>query len=182
MNCNGEYAHFSNLSTRVWTKWRLHWRGKQRLIAEFKKGQQRNQHIRTSLKNQYFRTGLNKVETPVERPTKAQSRVHPELIFQSRGQQTTKETNKQTNRTEANKGSVQSSSVINISEQVPPRFRSKTHPHCWLLLSKSLLQPHCVTLGIFGVDLKILWHCSWNWKSCKLIEFFYFKGQKVLYW
>ena len=57
---------------------------------------------------------------------------------------------------EANKGSLQSSSGINISGQVPPRFRSKTHPHCWLLLSKSLLQPHCVTLGIFGVDLKIL--------------------------
>ena len=66
------------------------------------------------------------------------------------------EANKETNRTESNKGSVQCSSKINISEQVPPRFRSKTHPHCWLLLSKSLLQPHCVTLGIFGVDLKIL--------------------------
>ena len=55
-----------------------------------------------------------------------------------------------------NKGSVQSSSGINISEQVPPRFRSKTHPHCCLLLSKSLLQPHCVTRGIFGVDFRIL--------------------------
>ena len=92
---------------------------------------------------------------------------------------------------------MQSSSKINISEQVPPRFGSKTHPHCWLLLSKSLLQTHCVTLGIFGVEyceivpeIRVSWlklftvkgkrfcndriinlpqDCCWCWEDCKAL-------------
>ena len=72
-----EHAHFSILSTRVWTKWRHHWRDQQRLSAKF-------------IRNYYFRAEANKEtkkqtnEQTEQRPTKAQCRVHPKLIFQNK--------------------------------------------------------------------------------------------------